>query len=164
MEPKPVALNIRRLAGEDEARQCAANMAASEPWITLRRDANHALSLLLNPQKETYVALADGALAGHLVLDMNGPFAGYIQVVFVTPEMQGRGVGAALLKFVEERIFLESPNVFLCVSGFNPRAQKFYARQGYERIGELKDYVVRGKSEILMRKSISPKDEFVNHG
>ena len=91
---------------------------------------------------------------------MEGPFAGYIQALVVAPEWRGRGIGEQLLKFAEERIFRDSPNVFLCVSGFNPRAQKFYARLGYERIGELKDYVIAGESEFLMRKSVGPKGEF----
>jgi ribosomal protein S18 acetylase RimI-like enzyme len=157
-------LFIRRIAGSDEALVCAAAQGASEPWLTLRRNSSHALSLLNDPRKEAYVALLNGVVAGHCVLDMNGPFAGYIQVLFVMPAMQGSGVGAELLRFVEARIFSESPNVFLCVSGFNPRAQSFYERQGYERIGELKDYVVRGKSEFLMRKALCPKSEFVAAG
>jgi ribosomal protein S18 acetylase RimI-like enzyme len=60
------------------------------------------------------------------------------------------------MAFAEERIFQEVPNVFLCVSSFNQEAQRFYARLGYEQVGELKDYVVRGHSEFLMRKTIGP--------
>lgn len=145
---------------EDEARACATLMAKSEPWITLRRDFDHALKLLQEPGKEVYVALAGNALAGHIVMSMQGPFVGYIQVIAVAPGWRSRGIGAKLLRFAEERIFRESPNVFLCVSSFNPRAQAFYTRLGYERVGELKDYVIRGASEFLMRKTIGPKAEF----
>ena len=151
---------IERMAGEDEARICARMMAESEPWITLRRGFDAALKLTADPAKEVYVARVGGELAGHIVVNMEGPFAGYIQALVVAMEWRGQGIGEQLLKFVEERIFRDSPNVFLCVSGFNPRAQKFYARLGYERIGELKNYVVAGESEFLMRKSIGPKDEF----
>jgi ribosomal protein S18 acetylase RimI-like enzyme len=42
------------------------------------------------------------------------------------------------------------------VSSFNPRARELYERLGYEFIGELKDYLVRGHSELLMRKTIGP--------
>ena len=52
--------------------------------------------------------------------------------------------------------FRESPNVFLCVSSFNKEAQRLYKRLGYRKVGELKDYVVKGHSEFLMRKSIGP--------
>jgi len=65
-------------------------------------------------------------------------------------------LGRQLIAFAEERIFRESPNVFLCVSSFNSDARRLYERLGYELIGELRDYLVRGSSELLMRKTIGP--------
>ncbi len=135
-------------------------MAQSEPWISLQRDFEHALNLLSDRAKEVYVAHVGDALAGHVTVNMQGALTGYIQVLVVAPAWRSRGVGAQLMRFAEERIFRESPNVFLCVSGFNPRAQKFYQRLGYERIGELKDYVIAGGVEILMRKTIGPRAGF----
>jgi ribosomal protein S18 acetylase RimI-like enzyme len=160
MSTDAAGILIQSLGDEAEVRACAAMMVASEPWITLRRDFDNALSLVTDRTKEVYVARMGNVLAGHVVVNMQGPFAGYIQALVVGPEWRSRGIGAKLLQFAEERIFQESPNVFLCVSGFNARAQAFYARLGYERIGELKDYVIAGESEFLMRKSIGPKDEF----
>jgi ribosomal protein S18 acetylase RimI-like enzyme len=154
------AIRIRPLRGEAEARLCAQLMAASEPWLTLRRDFHHALQLLTDPRGEAYVAQLGETIAGHLLLDMNGPFAGYIRVLAVAAAFRSRGIGAQLLQFAEQRIFRESPNIFLCVSSFNPRAQAFYERHGYARIGVLKEYVVRGSDEILLRKTIAPKSEF----
>ena len=61
-----------------------------------------------------------------------------------------------LMGFAEERILRQSPNVFLCVSAFNRRAQKFYERLGYQRVGELPDFLVQGQAEILMRKTRGP--------
>ena len=151
---------IRSLRGPEEARACAALMAASEPWITLKRDLDHALELICDRAKEAYVAHAGAAVAGLVVVNMHGPFAGYIQAIVVAPDWRSQGVGAQLVQFAEQRIFRESPNVFLCVSSFNPRAQQFYVRLGYERIGELKDYVIAGASEILLRKSIGTKVGF----
>jgi len=148
------------MKGEAEARACAKIMAESEPWITLRRGFDHALAGLTNPNLEVYVACAGEVLAGHIVVNMHGSFVGYIQVLAMAAEWRSRGIGAQLVEFAEQRIFRESPNVFLCVSAFNPRAQKFYARLGYERIGELKDYVVAGQSEILMRKTIGPRNGY----
>jgi ribosomal protein S18 acetylase RimI-like enzyme len=60
------------------------------------------------------------------------------------------------MAYAEERIFKQTPNVFLCVSSFNTGAQKFYKRIGYTVIGELKDYLVSGYDEILMRKTVAP--------
>lgn len=151
------------MAGLEEALVCAAIMVNSEPWITLEREFNDALGLVMDTGKEVYVACAGDEVAGHIVVNMQGPFAGYIQALVVALKWRERGIGSQLVRFAEERIFRESPNVFLCVSSFNPRAQQLYARLGYERIGELKDYVIAGASEFLMRKSIGPKTGFKPH-
>ena len=91
---------------------------------------------------------------------MQGGFTGYIQSIGVAPEWRSRGIGRRLVAYAEERIFREAPNVFICVSSFNAGAQRFYRSLGYEAIGELKDFVVRGHSEILLRKTIAPWREF----
>jgi ribosomal-protein-alanine N-acetyltransferase len=91
---------------------------------------------------------------------MQGGFIGYIQTIGVAPEWRSRGIGRRLVAFAEERIFRDSPNVFICVSSFNPDAQRFYRSLGYEVIGDLKDFIVHGYSEILLRKTIAPWREF----
>ncbi len=153
-------LLIRRIRRAAEARVCAEIMAGSEPWITLRRTREFALARLQDPTREVYVAVVEGQLAGFIILHLGGPFRGYLQTIAVAPEFRNRGIGRQLIAFTEERIFRECPNVFLCVSSFNPGAQRFYARLGYEPVGTLKDYVVKGHSEILMRKTISPMADF----
>jgi ribosomal protein S18 acetylase RimI-like enzyme len=135
-------------------------MASSEPWITLGRDYDASRRILADAAKERYVAEDGGGLAGFLILNMKGAFVGYIQTVCVAPDRRGRGIGSLLVAFAEQRVFRESPNVFLCVSSFNPRARRLYERLGYRTVGELPDYVVRGHSEILMRKTIGPTREF----
>jgi ribosomal protein S18 acetylase RimI-like enzyme len=153
-------LEIRRLGDRDEAGACARMMAASEPWITLRRDADAALAILTDPGRESYVAFLQGELVGFLILVMHGAFVGYIQSVCVAPGRRSLGLGRRLMDFAEERIFRETPNVFLNVSSFNPEARRLYERLGYEVVGELRDYIVRGHSEILMRKTTGPLAEF----
>ena len=154
-------LTLRSLANDTEAMACARIMSTSEPWRTLRRGYDASLALLRDPSREVYVALAgdSDAVAGFLILTMRGAFVGYVQTVAVSPEWRGRGLGTALVAFAEQRIFPETPNVFLCVSSFNPRARALYERLGYEVIGELRDYIVRGHSEWLLRKTIGPLAE-----
>ncbi len=149
-------LTIRRLGGCSEAEACARMMAASEPWITLRRDVDAALAILTDPGRESYVALLEGELVGFIILVMHGAFVGYVQSICVAPGRRGQGLGRRLMAFAEERIFRETPNVFLNVASFNPEAQRLYERLGYEVVGELRDYIVPGHSEILMRKSTGP--------
>ena len=79
----------------------------------------------------------------------------------VAEHARGNGIGTQLLQFCEERIFNVSPNVFICVSSFNSGAQRLYYKLGYQKIGELKDFIVHGHSEILLRKTIGPSSGFV---
>ena len=106
--------------------------------------------------KEVYVARDDSGVVGFLVLDMRGAFVGYIQSVGVHEACRGRGIGSLLISFAEERIFRDSPNVFICVSDFNTQARALYERLGYEYIGELRDYLMQGRSELLLRKTRGP--------
>ena len=156
-------IEIRALRGNDEARACAEMMSSSEPWLTLGRTYEQCVKILTSPTREVYVGVVDGRPAGFAVLIMRGAFVGFIQSLAVAPDLRGRGIGEALMRFVEDRILRDTPNVFLCVSSFNDGAQRFYRRLGYEVVGELTDMLVRGHSEILMRKSAGPISEFVHH-
>ena len=135
-------------------------MANTEPWIRLQRTFDETLNILNDPSLEVYCATIDGEIAGFIIIMMEGAFVGYIRSVCVEPDWRGKGIGSQLIAFGEKRIFGESPNVFICVSSFNSGAQILYARLGYEIVGELKDYVIAGHSEILLRKTIAPLTEF----
>jgi [ribosomal protein S18]-alanine N-acetyltransferase len=155
---------IRPFACDEDVEWSARVMAASEPWITLGRGVEASRAVLSDSGKERFVALIGGERTGFLVLNMAGAFAGYIQAVCVAPEFRGGGVGTALMRFAEERVFRDSPNIFLCVSAFNKDARRLYDRLGYSQVGELTDYLVAGQAEILMRKTIGPLSGFVRGG
>jgi ribosomal protein S18 acetylase RimI-like enzyme len=148
------------LHSSDEAHACARLMADSEPWMTLRRSFDGCLRLLSDPAKEVHVAYSGSTLVGFVVLHLGGPFNGYLQAIAVMPQWRGLGIGEKLIHFTEQRIFRESPNVFLCVSSFNAGARKLYARLGYEHVGEFKNYILNGHSEFLMRKTLGPWADF----
>ncbi|MFN8570523.1 MAG: GNAT family N-acetyltransferase [Gemmatimonadaceae bacterium] len=147
---------LRRLQGHDEALACAAIMSTSEPWITLGRDHPASLAVVLNPDREVWVAVHDGTVTAFVVLAMRGGFPGYIQSIGVEVSWRGRGIGRQLLERVEHRVFEETPNVFLCVSSFNPGARRFYEAGGYRHVGTVPDYIVAGHDEHIMRKTCGP--------
>jgi ribosomal-protein-alanine N-acetyltransferase len=149
-------LKIRRLADNREAEECARLMANTDPWITLGRGYDACARVIQDPTREVYVAENESGIAGFIVLCMVGAFVGYIQTVLVAPDQQGQGIGSKLVGHAEERIFSESPNAFLCVSSFNSGARRLYERLGYRYVGELNDYIVRGHSELLFRKTRGP--------
>src|SRR4051812_17959470 len=153
-------LAIGRLDGDAEARACAEMMATTDPWIFFGRTFEQCLARVNNPVGEVWVARENGIARGFIILLLQGAFVGYIQVVCVAADARGSGVGSRLVAFAEDRIFRQFPNVFLCVSSINPRARQLYERLGYRLVGELDDYLVRGHSEFLMRKSVGPLVEF----
>jgi ribosomal protein S18 acetylase RimI-like enzyme len=155
------SLEIRRLHGADEAHVCAQLMSGSQPWITLRRTYDDSIAMLNDPVREVYVGIAEERVVGFLILRMDGAFVGYIQTVAVEPSWRGRGVGTRLIEYAEDRIFRETPNVFINASSFNPGAQRLYERLGYEVVGELRDYIVPGHSEVLLRKTLGPLTEWL---
>ncbi len=154
-------VKIRSLKDTDEAETCARMMADSEPFITLQRGYDASLRLISDPSREVYLALVNSEIVGFVILVMQGAFTGYLQSICVAPEWRNRGIGSRLMSFAEKRIFAETPNAFLCVSSFNEGARRFYERLGYEVVGELKNYLISGHSEILMRKTIAPIHEFM---
>jgi ribosomal protein S18 acetylase RimI-like enzyme len=152
-------LDIRLLDGPDRERridECARLMAASEPWITLRRTEAAAREGMMAPGQEAWIALSDGRFVGFMLLVFTGLLRGYLRTICLAPECRGQGLGTRMIAFAEERIFRDFPNVFLCVSSFNQDARRLYERLGYEYVGELTDLIVRGHSELLYRKTRGP--------
>ena len=155
-----MSISIKQTSDEEILNDCAAMMCASEPWIILQRNYADCLESTQGDYKEIFVATENNTLLGFIILQMAGTFKGYIQTICVSPEARGKGVGTQLIKHAENRIFNISPNVFMCVSSFNSEAAKLYTQLGYEKIGELKDFILKGYSEILLRKSIGTLSEF----
>ncbi len=139
---------------------CAKLMAGSEPWKTLKREFEECLAAFFGINKEVYVVTENNTIIGFAILQMAGTFKGYIQSILVTEGYRGRGIGTQLIKFCENRILQVSPNIFICVSSFNTDAARLYGRLGYETIGELRNFIINGHSEILLRKTIGPISKY----
>jgi len=158
---RPVTLALEHLRGAADIDACAKIMVTSEPWITLGRTMEALRPVIGDPAKEVHLVRDAKGIAGFVILDMRGPLSGYVQTIAVRADRRGSGLGAALLSAVEARVYRQCANVFLCVSSFNPGAQRFYQRMGYERIGTWRQYVVAEHDEILMRKTIGPVRTFI---
>jgi len=153
MSPQDRPIAMRRLATRDDEERCARLMSTSEPWISLGRDYDMALTVVRDRSAEVYVAELDGQFVGFVILSLTGVLNGYIRTIAVEPGLRGRSVGTQIMAFAESRIFQTSPNAFLCVTSFNHRARALYERLGYEYVGELTDFFVNGVSELLYRKT-----------
>lgn len=135
-------------------------MSSTDPWITLKRDRAACLASLRGEGKEVYAIEKEDEVIGVIVLQMTGTFRGYLQVLCIDDKYRGKGYGKAAVAFCEKRIFSTSPNFFLCVSSFNTTAQQFYYDLGFSLIGEVKDFVLEGYSELFLRKTIGSFSSF----
>ncbi len=142
-------------ATEAEREWAARLMAGTEPWITLGRGLESCRASCNQTGRQLYIARAGPEPCGFILLERRGVAGSpYIASIAVRSEYRGKGVGRKLLNFAEDLFRSESKHIFLCVSSFNPRARALYERQGYSAIGELKDYIIEGASEILMHKRL----------
>lgn len=153
---KDIKLNIRRVSTQVEKTDCAEIMAGSEPWITLGMSMDQVMYSLNNPLNEVFAAYVKDEIIGAIVIQTKGAFSGYLKSIALKPDWRGKKLGKQMMVFIENEVFSTCANLFLCVSSFNQDAQKFYLKLGYEKIGVLKDYLVQGHDEILMRKTIAP--------
>ncbi len=149
-------MDIRPLSSDAERDACARIMFESDPWRTLGYPYEDLAAALAPVEREIYVVKDGGAVAGFVVISMRGILAGYVQSIAIAAPHRGRGLGTELMRFVEQRVFRERPNVFLFVSSFNHGARRLYESLGYERVGTVKDFLVAGYDEHLMRKTIGP--------
>jgi ribosomal-protein-alanine N-acetyltransferase len=162
MGEREIEIRLIDRGSRAEAEAAARLMSSTEPWITLGRKFENTIVAVTSLHFDVYVALAGEEVIGVLIFTLHVPLIrGYIAALAVHIDWRNRGVGTKLLRFAEERILRDSPNVFLCVSSFNPDARRFYERNGYVKCGELKDYVIAGASEILLRKTTGPSSTFV---
>ena len=153
-------MKIELTINENMLDKCALLMSKSEPWLTLNRDLESCKDAMRGDNKEVFIGIENSELIGFAVLQIKGTFKGYIQSILIKSSHQGKGFGSTILKYCEERIFQISPNVFICVSSFNAEAERLYLKLDYTKVGDLNNFVVRGHSETLLRKTIGSLSEF----
>ncbi len=142
-------------ASNAEREWAAQLLAGSDPWTTLGVSLERCRAACTDPEYLVYVARTEGSPLGVLILQRRGVAGSpYIKSIAVSPEFRSKGIGEALVTFVENLCREEAKHIFLCVSSFNTRAHALYERLGYRAVGELKDYVIEGASEILMHKRL----------
>ncbi len=95
-----------------------------------------------------YVAERDNRIAGFALLNVE---RGEVEAVYVSPEDIRTRVGSALLRQVEMVATDRGVRTLTLKSTLN--AERFYLRQGYERLGPGD---VFGLACIQMRKNLSP--------
>jgi ribosomal-protein-alanine N-acetyltransferase len=139
----------------------AALMVSVDPWKRLGRSLEQARKQVADPDYFLAVARGPGRSLGFVVWTQKGLLNGYIRTVAVEPEFHSQGIGRALVDFAEQKIAVQSPNVFICVSSFNQRAYQLYQRLGFERVAVLEKLLISEADEWLLRKTRGPWKDFL---
>lgn len=105
-----------------------------------------------------WVAETDNRIVGYAGLSVQAPDAD-VQTIAIDSQFQGHGLGGQLLEVMLNRAReLGVRSVFLEVRNDNSAAIALYAKYGFEKISERRNYYPDGTSAIIMRR-VQPREQ-----
>lgn len=112
------------------------------------------LGMALTPRMVRLKATAGGRVVGFVAGEINTrEGCGWIIIIAVHPDAQGRGIGTALLLAVERA--LGATCIRLTVRRSNARAIALYERCGYVWVNTYRRYYHDGEDGLVMEKRLS---------
>lgn len=138
---------LRPLESTD-AETLAKACAEIDPWKSLGYGAATLAGYLRrdDPALSRFVIGGDDGLLALRRPWLRGSF---IEMLAILPGCQGRGLGRAAVQWAAKQE--ASGNLWATVSAFNSPARQFYQRLGFAEISVLRDLIVHGQDEILLR-------------
>ena len=105
--------------------------------------------------RDVSVAILDSQLVGYASFRYVGK-QGDVNTVAVASGQQGKGIGTALMDWLESQAVLRNVReIFLEVRSDNKAAIKMYATRGYERIDIRRNYYGNTIDANIMRKRVA---------
>ena len=105
--------------------------------------------------RDVSVAILDSQLVGYASFRYVGK-QGDVNTVAVASDQQGKGIGTALMDWLESQAVLRNVReIFLEVRSDNKAAIKMYATRGYERIDIRRNYYGNTIDANIMRKRVA---------
>lgn len=135
----------------------ATQLAAIDPWRRYGFSAERLQHLLSEPiaGAPRYLAAIGDDIAGVVVLKPGWMFGTYLNLLAVLPPAQGRGLGGAILDWMQrEGEARGERNQFVATSAFNAGALRFYERHGFARVADLPGLINDTETEILLRRRL----------
>ena len=131
-----------------EAAALAQACAAIDPWKCLGYQAATLEAYLLrsDPALHRYVI---GEAEGLLALRRPWLRGAFIEMLAIFPGRQGQGLGRAAVQWAMTQD--QSANLWATVSAFNAEARLFYQTVGFVEVAPLRDLVMTGQVEVLLR-------------
>jgi ribosomal protein S18 acetylase RimI-like enzyme len=142
---------------DEQALAVAEMLAVSEPWASLKFSATSLASYLTRDDAalRRYLISVDDELAGVICVRypwLRGP---YIELLGLSPDYRGRGIGKQVIAWAETEARREARNLWVVASSFNHQALDFYQGLGFYPIGPIQGLVSPEHDEILLRKILS---------
>jgi len=105
--------------------------------------------------RDVSVAIIDFEIVGYASFRYVGK-QGDVNTVAVASDQQGKGIGTALMDWLESQAVLRNVReIFLEVRSDNEAAIKMYATRGYERIDIRRNYYGNTIDANIMRKRVA---------
>lgn len=149
-------MNIRSMSVSDIP--LLADLIASLPLYqqygyTSESAASNLVTALGDAHNDILVACDGDKPCGVAWVIKDGGFARspYLRLIAIDKIHQRNGVGLDLMKELEQR-HLKDKGFFLLVTSTNSQARSFYEALGYSSLGELKDFVKEGMTEVIYYK------------
>ncbi len=129
----------------------------SEPWLTLHSSLEGIQHYFLRFDAGLwrFTVRLDGVLGGVVCVRHPWLFGPYLELIALDKPHRGKGVGHDIVCWMEEQAKPVASNIWTLVSAFNEPAQRFYAGQGFEEIVPIRDLIIPGHAEILLRKTLA---------
>lgn len=94
-----------------------------------------------------------GDVCAYAGLCAYAPHESYVQTIAVSPRVQGRGIGTALLReLIDESQRRGCPHLDLEVRADNHTAIRLYERHGFSRIGVRRGYYQPSNTDALVMR------------
>ncbi|MEL7603792.1 MAG: N-acetyltransferase [Bacillota bacterium] len=143
VEAKPGRLMVRRAREEDVPAMIAISGETFEETPEVAR--HHVESAFTDPQRRSYVAVADGEIVG-LCGVSSGDEALYIFGLGVSPKYQGKGYGRSMVAQIVAELLSENRGIEIEVDSENARAFHLYQTSGFDVISQYDYYAARTKN------------------
>ena len=128
------AVTLRPYAGEEDAaaKLIAAFWLAHSDYVQTREEALDDLRAWTSDGHRFYFLGAGTTAVGFAHLGSRGGEIDWIEDLFICPEYQGHGLGAAALEAIGKMVRGYSESLYLEVAARNLRALRLYRRAGFD--------------------------------
>ena len=142
--------------GTADADVLGALLAGIDPWKAHGRTAAVMADRFRrdDPSAGRFAIRAEGEIVGAVVVRFPFLRGAYLETLGLAETARGRGIGRAIIEWMEQEIAGEAANLWLCVTDWNEAARRFYRANGFSEVGLLPDLSVEGMTEVFMRKQL----------